>query len=40
MIWYPSVRLLRQSSPGAWEPVIDAARRKIDAWMSGDRHVT
>jgi ADP-heptose:LPS heptosyltransferase len=34
MIWYPSVRLYRQETPGDWKPVIEAVRSDIAAWPS------
>ncbi len=27
--WYPSVRLIRQSSSGVWQPVVDTLRREL-----------
>jgi len=32
--WYPSMRLLRQQSPGSWNGVVDAARRVLQAWAT------
>ena len=40
MIWYPSVRLLRQSHPGLWAPVMEAARTQADARMARVSHMT
>jgi hypothetical protein len=28
-VWYPSMRLFRQPSPGAWAPVIEAVEREL-----------
>jgi tetratricopeptide (TPR) repeat protein len=28
--WYPSVRLIRQVTPGEWEPVIDEAKGRLE----------
>lgn len=29
--WYPTMRLFRQREPGAWNPVVDAAARSLQA---------
>lgn len=34
MRWYPSVKLLRQSSTGDWESVFDALSRELKSWPS------
>lgn len=31
MVWYPSVRLLRQRAPNGWEPVVTEARDRLRA---------
>jgi Flp pilus assembly protein TadD len=35
--WYPSVRLLRQTKPGDWSDVVDAAVRDLQALVSSSR---
>lgn len=35
--WYPSARLYRQSTPGAWEPVIAQVERDLQAWRNDGR---
>lgn len=30
--WYPSVRMLRQPSPGAWQPVISGVEHALREW--------
>ena len=30
--WYPSMRILRQTAPGDWSPVIDAVGRELARW--------
>ena len=39
MPWYPAITLLRQSSPSAWGPVIDAVSARFRRWsdMATDR---
>ena len=32
--WYPTVRLIRQTTAGEWEPVIDEAKRRLQQWPS------
>ena len=32
--WYPSVRLIRQSTPGDWRGVIDDARRRLERFSA------
>lgn len=34
MPWYPSVRVFRQPSYGAWEPVVAAVAREVSAWRA------
>jgi tetratricopeptide (TPR) repeat protein len=33
--WYPSMRLLRQSSPGDWRSIFDDVGRQLEALLSG-----
>ncbi len=32
--WYPSLALVRQSTPARWEDTIAAAARRLEAWRN------
>lgn len=31
--WYPTMKLLRQETPGDWSPVFDCIGRELDGWL-------
>ena len=33
--WYPNMRLLRQSTPGDWTPVVTALVEDLRVWVQG-----
>jgi len=33
-LWYPSMRLIRQSKPGNWDLAIDQTRSMLEAWLN------
>ena len=38
--WYPTLRLFRQTAPGAWEPVIGHVRDALADWAAKQEHET
>lgn len=32
--WYASMRVLRQSHPGQWQPLLDSTRLRLEAWVA------
>ena len=37
--WYPTMRIFRQLSPGAWRPVIERVTADLRRFAAGERHV-
>jgi ADP-heptose:LPS heptosyltransferase len=33
--WYPTMRIIRQPAPGAWEPVITKVAGELAKWLGG-----
>lgn len=38
-VWYPSVKLFRQQSPGEWGPVVDDVKRQLEALARETLHL-